>query len=264
MPPGRPGSQRALVVLALLALGLAALRLITRTLFWLLPYGHDGLISEAVQLAAGIAAALGLALAGTTDRKAAASRALLAGSTVYLLLTFAGLGWTRQGGLGFSRNDFYLFSGPGCEFSVRFPNPPSQGRLVASERHMPSADGRYAWLADIATVSSLRADCLDLATASGAHHRSAELLLERWIAEDRVQIARASDFTAAGAAGRAIEGSIGGSVLPPEAAGSNARTWVGLRLLVGERSILILAAHQSRDMTISPRTLSFFDSVARR
>jgi hypothetical protein len=255
-------SVRALRIAAVLAAGFAAVRLVGYTALWLLPYNLAGVASEAGLLL--IAIVIGVAVlrwwpVPTTRWPIAA----LAAAVSYVALSFAGLGWNAQEGFGFARNRFYVFSAPGCDFVATFPSPPEQGHF-GSQRPAPlPVTGGYAWLSDLDSVSSLRADCLvfDAPFSSDQRWEVADKILHHWVSEDRVQVGGRLDAEVGGVAIVQIRGSIGGSVLPETAESGPRRTLVVVRARASGRSVLVLSAHQSLDpVSLSRRSWKFLAS----
>ena len=255
-------NARALRIAAALAAGFAAVRLVAYTALWLLPYNLAGLASEAGLLL--IAIVVGLVVLRwwpmpSTRRPTAA----LVAAVSYVALSFPGLGWDAQEGFGFARNRFYVFSAPGCDFVATFPSPPEQGHF-GLRRPVPLAvTGGYAWLSDLDSVSSLRADCLvfDESLSTDQRWEAADTILRHWVSEDRVQVDGSLGAEVGDVAILQIWGSIGGSVLPETAESGPRRTLVVVRARASGRSVLVLSAHQSLDpVRMSRRSWQFLAS----
>jgi hypothetical protein len=254
-------SARVLRVAAALAVGFAALRLVGYTALWLLPYNLAGVASEAGLLL--IATIIGLvALRWWPTSATRRPIAALAAAVGYVALSFAGLGWNDQEGFGFARNRFYVFSAPGCDFVATFPSPPEQGHF-GLRRPVPLAvTGGYAWLADLDSVSSLRADCLvfDTPLSTDQRKQAVDTVLHHWVQEDRVRVDDERESEGGGMAMLQISGSIGGSVLPETVESGPRRTLVVAWARASGRSVLVLSAHQSLEPQLSKRSSSFLAS----
>jgi hypothetical protein len=256
--------------MAYIAAGIAAVQLGTRAFLWFLPYHVAGFVNELALFA--LAALLGLALYLVRRQRASpppARQAVVVASVLYLLASAAGLGWSSQSGLGLGAHDYALFSTPGCDFAARFESPPRPGR-VKGVLNVGDAKGEppllyVAVLADVATATAFRAECLPLPTNSDPRVVAQNLVsgLGRWADELALDRRRSGLRDDPRGPIFAIDGDIRGSILP-EQDGKAARTLVGLRSYVGPNSVMMVYVFQPQGDALSQQSLDFLDGVRRR
>jgi hypothetical protein len=256
--------------MAFFATGLAGVQLCTRAILWFLPYHVAGLVNELALFA--LAGLLGLTLFLVRRRRASpppVRLAVVVAAALYLIASAAGLSWSSQTGLGLGAHDYALFSTPDCDFAARFEHPPQHGRikgvLTVDDGGSEPSSFQVAILADVATATAFRAECLKLPPGSDAQMVAKNIggRLNRWadeLALDRRRSGLREDWRGPIFV---LDGEMGGSILP-EQKGKLSRTLVGLRSYVGPNSVMTVYVFQPQGEALSQQSQNFLEGVRRR
>lgn len=250
--------------------GLAAVQFGTRAVLWFLPYHVAGLFNEMALLA--VAALVGLLIFVGLRRRSTPTpgrTAIIAGAMLYVVSSAAGFGWSPDAGLGFNAHRYSLFSTPECEFTVRFERPPQRGRvkgvLSVDETAGEEPLLYVAVLAEIATATAFRAECLPLPATRDPDQVAQQLAsgMRRWADENAISVSAMALESDQRGRIFLLDGAIGGSILP-EQEGTRSKTLVGLRSYLGNRSVMTVYVFQPRGDALAPAAAAFLDGVRRR